>query len=1052
MTQNHVTQDQPRPTGIIAWFANNPVAANLLMVFIIVLGLIGYATAQRQMFPQMEVNYIHVNSVFRGAAPQEIEEGILIKVEEALQDVEGIKRVRSVAWRGGGQVSIELDEGEDISQRLDQVKLNIDSIATFPAGMEPLTIYQVEFRQQAVELVLTGSDNPIELKEMGRDIERELLQLNNVSFVDFNSMPAWEIGVEVAPETLRRYAITLQDVATAIRQYSDNLSAGNIRTESGMIAIRSEQRAYRGDDFAQIPVIVGNQGEIVYLGDIATIHDGFEERINYMRYNGQPSAFMAVNASSSQSLPDVAGAVNDYVEWKNTDLPPGFELNVLVDMTYYLNGRLTMMLTNMLQGGVLVFLMLMLFLRMRVAFWVMLGLPVAFLGAFWLMPFFSISINIISLFAFIMVLGIVVDDAIVTGESAYAETEANGHSIDNVVRGAQHVAVPATFGVLTTIAVFAPFLMTQGMDAAFFKPLAGVVILCLIFSLIESKLILPAHLAHTKLKPLKENDIRARFNRRFQAFINNVYQPLLHRCISHRYMTFAVFVALFIISMSLITSGHVRNVGQPKVSHDYPSINFEMNQSASEQQTLAALQSLEQMFHQVEAESQEEFGQPMMVNILAFLNGQTQGRILMTLVAEDDRPYNSFELSRRWREAMPEIAGLRELTIYDSVMSGGGDGDLGYRLFARDLNQLNDAGNWLAAELRRIPGFIDISSTIDSSAREFNIALKPRAHQLGLTPATIVAQVGHGFYGAEAQRMIRDGDEVRVMVRYPRDTREQISELEYTRIRLANGDFVMLGDVAQLEEVPGVARVNRESGFRTVRVFGSVDQAVTTSGEVATAVSENIMPELLERFPGVRTELGGDFAEQQQQAAEMVMFFVAGLLAVFILLAIPLKSYSQPLIVMSVIPFGMIGAVWGHFILGYDLSMMSFFGIIAAAGVVINDSLVLTSYVNYARSQGLSMYESVMGAGRKRFRAIILTSLTTFFGLLPIMFEKSLQAQFVIPMAISLAFAVLFATMITLLLVPCLYLILDDFKGLLVRLFGRILRRRERLEESSTTS
>lgn len=316
----------------------------------------------------------------------------------------------------------------------------------------------------------------------------------------------------------------------------------------------------------------------------------------------------------------------------------------------------------------------------------------------------------------------------------------------------------------------------------------------------------------------------------------------------------------------------------------------------------------------------------------------------------------------------------------------------------------------------------------------------------------IVAQVGHGFYGAEAQRMIRDGDEVRVMVRYPRENREQISELEYTRIRLDNGDFVMLGDVAQLDEVPGVARVNRESGFRTVRVFGSVDQAVTTSGDVATAVSENIMPELLERFPGVRTELGGDFAEQQQQAAEMVMFFVAGLLAVFILLAIPLKSYSQPLIVMSVIPFGMIGAVWGHFILGYDLSMMSFFGIIAAAGVVINDSLVLTSYVNYARSKGLSMYESVMGAGRKRFRAIILTSLTTFFGLLPIMFEKSLQAQFVIPMAISLAFAVLFATMITLLLVPCLYLILDDFKGLLVRLFGRIFRRRERLEESSSTS
>lgn len=1032
-----MTTPEPRPTGIIAWFANNPVAANLLMVFIIVLGLIGYATAQRQMFPQMEINYVHVNTVFRGAAPQEIEEGILIKIEESLQDVEGIKRVRSVAWRGGGQVSVELEEGEDISRRLDQIKLNVDAIATFPVGMEPLTIYQVEFRQQAVELVLTGSDDAIELKEMGRDIERELLQLDNINFVSFDSMPGWEIAVEVEPATLRRYGITLADVANSIREYSDNLSAGNVRTESGMIAIRSEQRAYRGADFAAIPVIVGEQGEMVRLGDLATIHDGFEERINYMRFNDQNATFMAVNASSTQSLPIVAKAVRDYVDWKNTDLPPGFELDVLVDMTYYLNGRLTMMLTNMLQGGVLVFLMLMLFLRLRVAFWVMLGLPVAFLGAFWLMPFVGISINIISLFAFIMVLGIVVDDAIVTGESAYAETEEHGHSIDNIVRGAQRVAVPATFGVLTTIAVFAPFLMTKGMEASFFVPLAGIVILCLIFSLIESKLILPAHLAHTKLKPLKETDIRARFNRRVQHFINVTYQRFLRRCIERRYLTFAFFMALFIVSISLITSGHVRNIGQPKVSHDYPSIAYEMSQGASEEQNLAALRALENMVYEVEAESEAELGQPMMVDMLAMLNSQTRGRLVMTLVDEDDRPYNSFELSRRWREAMPDIPGMREINIYDSVMSGGGDGDLGYRLFGRDLDELNAAGNWLAAELRRIPGFTDISSTIDSSAREFNIELKPLGHQLGLTPADVVAQVGHGFYGSEAQRMIREGDEVRVMVRYPRETREQVGELDYTRIRLANGEYVMLGDVATLQEVPGIARVNRESGFRTVRVFGSVDQAVATTSEIANVVRETIMPELRENFPGVVTELGGDFAEQQKQMTEMVMFFVAGLLAVFILLAIPLKSYAQPLIVMFVIPFGMIGAIWGHFVLGYDLSMMSFFGIIAAAGVVINDSLVLTSYVNYARDKGMSMYEAVVSAGCKRFRAIILTSLTTFFGLLPIMFETSLQAQFVIPMAVSLAFAVLFATVITLVLVPCLYLVLEDTKAF----FGRQIRR-----------
>ena len=1015
--------------GIIAWFARNSVAANLLMVFIVVMGLVTYATMQRQMFPAVEVNYIHVNATFRGAAPQEIEEGILIKIEEALTDIEGIKRYRSNAWRGGGRVSIELIPGTDISSRLDQVKLKMDAISTFPGAMEPLTIYQVEWRQDAVNLVLTGTSDQLALKAMGRQIKNELLQLENISFVDFDAMPAWEIGIEIDPATLERYNISLQDISRAIAQHSDNVSAGMIRSDAGMITIRSEQRAYRADEFAVLPVITGPQGEMIRLGDIANIYDGFEERINYMRYDGKPAAFMAVKASATQSLPDVAASVKQYVAFKNKQLQGDYQLHSLVDMTYYLNGRLNMMWSNLLQGAVLVFLMLMLFLRFKVAFWVMLGLPIAFLGAIWLMPFAGVTINIISLFAFIMVLGIVVDDAIVIGESAYHETELQGHSVDNIIRGAQRVATPATFGVLTTMAVFAPFMLGNSIEANEFKVISIVVVCCLFFSLVESKLILPAHLAHTKLKPLPENGWRMRFNKRFQGFIEERYQPLLQACMAHRYVTLGVFFGILLSGFGLISANHVRMVMTPPVPHDYPEIRFEMHQNASEQQSLAILQQLEQLVYQQEALVTEQTGKPMIKHVMAWLNNQTSGTLLVTLVDEEERPIGAFELGRRWRESLPELAGVRTIQVKDDLFSGGGQRELGYRLFGTDIDQLNAAGHALISELSKIPGVYDLGSSIDSGSKELNLELKPLAHQLGLTPTWLAQQVGYSFYGIEAQRMIRDGDEVRVMVRYPKEHRQQVASLQHTRLKLPTGEYVMLGDVAEIAELPGISRINREAGFRNVRIEASVDQEQVTTSEVVRLVRTDIMPDVLERFPGVKSELGGQIEEQQKQRKQMTLYMVAGLLLVYILLAIPLKSYSQPVIIMSVIPFGMTGALWAHFFLGFDLSLFSFFGMIAAAGVVINDSLVFTDYVNQARARGLSLIESIRSAGSMRFRAILLTSLTTFFGLVPIMFETSLQAQFVIPMAISLSFAVLFATLITLLLVPCFYLILEDIKS-----------------------
>jgi len=675
----------------------------------------------------------------------------------------------------------------------------------------------------------------------------------------------------------------------------------------------------------------------------------------------------------------------------------------------------------------------------------MIGLPVCFLGAMMMMPLFGISINIVSLFAFIMVLGIVVDDAIVIGESAYTEIEKKGGGVVNVVNGAKRVATPATFGVLTTIAVFAPFTLSSGPESAFFFGIAVVVILCLIFSLIESKLILPAHIAHTKFPPINPNSWRARFNKRFFSFVNGPYKRFIELCVEWRWFVLFAFIGLLILTFGLISSNQVRVVPTPKVPHDFPQIRLEMNENASDIQTINAIRDIEAMVQKVDQETEREFGQKLIRDILVFNQGRTEAQLLAPLVDEELRPYNAFELSRRWREQMPSIPGVKSLQIYDDVNGGGMDGEFGYLLYGPDIDTLNDAGRRFIQLLQQQKGLFDISSTIDPASKEVQLSLKPVAYDLGLDLANIANQVGASFYGGEAQRVIRRGEEVRVMVRYPKLTREAFASLKHAVITTPAGQEVMLGDVVELNEKPGISYIRREGGYRTVYIYGSIDEEAIEPGEVVKQVDENLLPQLKEEYPSVKTELGGSIEEQQAQANEQIMFFIGGMILVYILLAVPLKSYSQPLIVMSVIPFSLTGAIWGHFWFGLDISLMSGFGLIAAAGVVINDSLVMTDFVNQARREGISTRQAVIEAGCARFRAITLTSITTFAGVLPIMFETSLQAKFVIPMAVALGFAVMFATLITLVLVPCLYIVMSDIGNGFLNIFRaghRVVTRR----------
>jgi multidrug efflux pump subunit AcrB len=1027
--------------GLIAWFARNSVAANLLMIFILVGGFFTISTINKQMFPQININWISYTAPYPGAAPQEVEEGITIKVEEALETVQGLKRVITYSNRNFSNGWFEVDLDYDPQIVLEEVKSAIDSISSFPDGMERIKVEREKFRQEVMYISLYGDLTNGELKELGRKVHNEIQQLPFVNISELYSGLDYEISIEVSKDKLREYDLSFSDIAQAVRGYSRNMSAGQIRAENGYINLRVENQAYRGYEFEQIPVVTLADGSKVLLGQIATVIDGFKEGLQYSKFNGENSVTIFIGAANNQSITDVAEVIKKYVDDKAKILPEGVKLETWVDMTYYLEGRLTMMIENMKSGAILVFIMLALFLRVRLAFWVMMGLPVCFLGTLFLMPleFINVTINVISLFAFILVLGIVVDDAIVMGESAHEEIEQNGHSTENVIRGVQRVAMPATFGVLTTIAVFLPFLFGEGPSAAFFKAIGSVVILCLIFSLIESKLILPAHLVKMKIKafnPKNPVDILRRWiDTKLKNFIENIYRPALITFISYRYAVLMFFISLMLICAGLFNGGFVRSVGQAKIPHDFPRVNVEMNVDASEKATLQTLLNIQGVINTIDKDIEAKYGQSMISDMQVDLRSRTSGQLMVKLVIPELRPMNTFELADLWRAAIPNYPGVKSFTIGDNLFgSGRDDGDIAFRLESKDDAQLLAASRELKTKLNSLKGIGDVNDSRQTSAKEVQFELKPLAYSLGLTLAEIASQVSYSFYGLEAQRILRDSEEVKVMIRYPLEQRSSVGHVDNVMIKARNGAELPLSELANISLQEGVTSIRRENGNRTISVWASVDAEQVEPFKVANDIRDNFIPELLRKFPKVQSELSGSIQEEMDGLNSQIRDGAISFLIVFSLLAIPLKSYSQAAMIMVVIPFGVIGSVFGHFILDMDLSALSLMGILAASGVVVNDSLVMVDYVNNARKSGVKLKDAVIHAGTKRFRAIMLTSITTFIGLVPIIFfEVSAQAQIVIPMAISLAFGVLFATIVTLVLIPSLYLIIEDIKKIFKR-------------------
>ena len=1026
--------------GLIAWFARNPVAANLLMLFILIGGILTAFSIRKQTFPQFESPWLSVQAIYPGAAPQEVEEGITIKIEESMQGLEGIKRLITYSNRGSSQTWIQVQDGYNPQDVLDEVKMQVDSISSFPAGMERPIVRYDKFEQEVMWMSLSGSVSNAELKELGNTLHDEMLALPGVNQLSFFSGLDYEIGIEVSPDKLREYGLIFRDIANSVRAFSANMSAGQIRSDNGYISMRVENQAYRGNEFENLPLRTLEDGAQVFLKDVATVNDGFEEGLQFSKYNGKNSLTFELRASKDQDITKVANTVKTYLAERNPTLPADVHLEPFIDLTYYLNGRLDMMIENMFLGCLLVILMLALFLRVRLAFWVMMGLPVSFLGALLFMPMgmFDITINIISLFAFILVLGIVVDDAIVVGESVHSEIEKKGHSLDNVVRGVKRVAIPATFGVLTTIAAFLPQLLATGPTAAYSNAIGGVIILCLIFSLIESKLILPAHLAAMKDKPSSPNNplhrLRGVLDGGLKSFIDTQYHPFIERCIHYRYTVLVTFLTVLIIAGGMFTAGLIKFVANPKIPHDFPQIRIEMNLSSGESATLETTRKVESVILDVDKQIEEKYGQKMIKDLMVSLNGRTNAQIMAILVEPDLRPIDTFALSALWREQMPPLPGVKTLNIQDSIMNGGrDDGDISFKLEGKNKDQLKEVANKLKEKLNSIAGVGDVNDSMQSSTEEVQLELKPLAYSMGLTLSDVASQVNFSYYGIEAQRILRNGEEIKVMIRYPKEYRNSVSDIKDARIITSLGAEVPLAEVAKISLVEGVNRIRRENAKRTVNVWASVDTNQAEPFKIAEEIKEEYLPSLLQNYPGVESDVTGRVQEEMDSVAEQVKDFALSMMIIFALLAIPLRSYSQPILIMSVIPFGVVGAVFGHVVMGMTMSSMSFFGIIAVAGVVVNDSLVMVDFVNKAREDGVALKKAVVEAGCKRFRAILLTSLTTFIGLVPIITETSLQAQIVIPMAVSLAFGVLFATVITLILIPCQYVILEDIKGLFRR-------------------
>lgn len=1036
--------------GAIRWMTENHVAANLLMAVLIIGGLLKGPEITQEVFPEIDLDRVQVNIVYPGAGPEEVEEGILLKLEERLSGLDGIKQLKASASEGVGVVTAEVYPEADVDEVLQDIRGEVDRITTFPDDAEKAVVSKMLRRREVISLVIYGDVAERTLREQAETLRDELLTLPNITQVDMSGVRPFEIAVEIPQESLRRYNLTLEQVAQRIRAASLDLPGGTIRTDGEQILVRTKERRYWADEYADLVVLSTPDGTNVTLGDVGAVLDTFEETDEAGRYNGQPAAMLKVFRVGDQKPIEIADAVIAFAEERQLKLPDSIRLAPWNNTSEIFEGRMNLLTKNAILGLMLVIIVLGLFLELRLALWVMLGIPISFFGTLFIMPWIGVSINMISLFAFILALGIVVDDAIVVGENIFEHRQRGKTFMEAAIQGAIEVGTPVTFAILTTVAAFMPLVFVSGMMGKFIKVIPAIVIALLVISLIECLFVLPAHLAHSKKREEELGGIlgaidrnRKRFGSNLDRFVNGPFLRVLEFNLYNRYLSVAFGLAALILTIGMIRGGVIKFTFMPEVEGDKIAATIQMNRGTPVEETSRVVRGVEAAILDVvnEFDQNANDGSSVMRGIYS-LDGATAasggpgggagssashlGSVSLLLTRSENRDVPTVDIRKAWQEKIETYPGVRSLSFQSNLVRMGANIDV--QLAHDDFSVLELAADRIRATLSDYPGVSDIEDTYAKGKRELKLKLSDAGRSLGLTEAELARQVRAAFYGAEALRLQRGRNEVKVIVRYPEEDRRFLSSLETMLIRTPNGGEIPLLRAAEVEEGRGFSSINRTDRKRVINVTARVDSQVNNSEEIIAELKAGLLADLPKDYPGLEYDMEGEARERKESLGSMLDGFKLALVIIFVLLAIPFRSYSQPLLIMSAIPFGMVGAVLGHLIMGYNLSLLSLFGLVALAGVVVNDSLLLIDRANRNRKSGLDPHDSLVEASTRRFRPIILTSLTTFFGLSPMIIETSVQAKFLIPMAISLGFGILFATGITLLLIPALYLVLEDVR------------------------
>ena len=1055
--------------GIVTWFVKNSVPANLFMFFLIVGGFfISYPSIKAEFFPVPDPKAVTIIVPYPGASASEVEASISSKIEDRLEGVSGIKKINSNSLEGSGIIGIRVYASADFDNTFEEIKTIVDGITTFPENSEEPIVKKLEITEKVLDVVIHGDVDENVLLSVTKSINNEIKNLSEVSFTEINGNRNREISIEISESNLEKYNLTFDEIAFAINMGSIDLPGGILSSSKGDLLIRTVGQSYIGDEFKEIVVRTNANGSTLLLKDIATIKDTFEEVDKFFMWDGTKAMFISANLVGSQDVLKAADQLRNFVKNKKNDMPENIQIDYWYDQARFLEDRINILYKNFAIGMCLVLLLLTLFLKPSVAFWVAMGIPISFGGALILLPILGVTINVLSTFMFIVVLGIVVDDAIIVGENVFRRRiKLNEDNFTSTIKGTMEVMLPVFFGILTTIVVFAPMLDLAGDTGPIWKTFPLTAIPILIFSLIESTTILPAHLNHAgewfQYRFVKFGNVlrsaRNYFSDKLYDFVDRNWIPLVKKSILKRYQTISIFVGVLMVSFSLLAGGWVKWQFFPVLEAEEIAIVIDLpegtliskteeitklveNQALLLKDELNATNDKKIISHVLTTVGDQYFSAQEAANSPTGPSAQASstphlGEVVVLLTPADSRwgLTGAYDIISILRERIGVIPGVERLNFSANIFSAGKP--IHFEFSGNNFDDLNEVVNNTKSLLNSYAGIYDLTDTDKIGKNELQIELLPAAESYGLTTAMIAKQVRQAFYGEEVQRIQRQDDDIKVMLKLTKNERDNARTLENLRIRTGNGIKIPLYAVANVKEIRGKSAIKRIDGKRVVEVTSDVDISKNTSSMI---LSSMIGPEgkpirdfksILNREPEVSFSLAGEAAEQAEQLQDIFVKFGLAIFTIYVLLAIPLQSYFKPLIILSAIPFGMVGAILGHLMLFQPMSVLSLLGVVALSGVVVNDSLLLVVFVNRAKERGESTLKAVIDAVRSRFRPVILTSLTTFLGIAPLLFNRSTQVLFLKPMAISLGIGILFATFVILLLVPVSYVIIDDFINLI---------------------